>query len=341
MGMWLVRRDRARRRARARALRPAAGRPARAPLPHRARQDGVLVWDTFWYAGHYPFLSLQPPLLLPRGAGRQRRRRARLGGRGRGALRLARRAGSGARPPAWPSRVFAVVACGPLFTGTYPYAAGLAAALGALKALQLGGRGRPSRLAALTLGLSPLAFFFLCLVVARARSSRGGRGSTATVLAGAGLAARARPRPGSAPPRLPGGGGVPVLPRLEELAGRRRALRACAALALRGGERGASLGRCLRALGAGGDVAFVVPSPIGENVTRPARHRAPARAARGRARLVPAAVARGHRVSGRLPSRSFPTSARRSTGRTRAPRRHASGSPRSTSWRSAGARLAR
>ena len=38
--------------------------------------------------------------------------------------------GSGGEAARWPARAFAVVACGPLFTGTYPYAAGLAAGLG-------------------------------------------------------------------------------------------------------------------------------------------------------------------------------------------------------------------
>src|SRR5918997_982692 len=38
----------------------------------------------------------------------------------------------------WPARAFGVLAAGPLFTGTYTYALGLAAALGALRLLQVG-----------------------------------------------------------------------------------------------------------------------------------------------------------------------------------------------------------
>ena len=91
--------DRVRRRARPRPPRAAAGRPACAPLPHRAVRDGVLVWDRS-VRGPLPADLLQPALLLPRGSPRERPRRARLRRRGGRPLRVARPAGSGGRRPA-------------------------------------------------------------------------------------------------------------------------------------------------------------------------------------------------------------------------------------------------
>src|SRR4029079_15342440 len=86
----------------------------------------------------------EPPPRLRR---RDRRRRAVRVGRAR---RMAGgRALAGARfapvvpaewPPVgrWPARVFAVLAAGPLFTGTYSYALGIAALLGCVRALHAG-----------------------------------------------------------------------------------------------------------------------------------------------------------------------------------------------------------
>ena len=97
-------------------------------------EDGVFVWDTFWYAGHYPLFSYSLLYYFP----------AALLGNDLVALASVvaaaalfaslawREWGEAAR---WPARTFAVVACGPLFTGTYPYAAGGCC-----------GRSRPSRL---------------------------------------------------------------------------------------------------------------------------------------------------------------------------------------------------
>jgi hypothetical protein len=116
-------------------------------------RDGVLVWDTFWYAGHYPLASYSLLYYFP----------AALVGNDVVALvsvvasaalfaSLARREwGEAARLPAL---AFAVVVCGSLYTGTYPYAAGLATGLGTLKALQLGRVWVAVVLAALTLGFS-------------------------------------------------------------------------------------------------------------------------------------------------------------------------------------------
>jgi hypothetical protein len=227
-------------------------------------EDGVLVWDTFWYAGHYPLLAYSPLYYFA----------AALLGNDLVALvsvvaaaalfaALAEREwGESAR---WPARAFAVVACGPLFTGTYPYAAGLAAALGALVALRRRRTWTAVALAALTAGFSPLAFLFLCLV------------AVAVFVAG-----RARLQR----PALTVGVALVVLGllqgaflllyryeseypffRLSELLVVVVLAAACAALALRGeGGRVLALVFALWALAAA--IAYLVPSPLGENVTR-------------------------------------------------------------------------
>src|SRR5215218_4593219 len=127
-------------------------------------EDGVLVWDNLWYGGHYPLASYSLLYYLP----------AALVGN----LPLVFTAvvlsaaffaslvetewGAAGR---WPARVFGVLAAGPIFVGTYSYALGLAAGLGALFALQRGRRWLAAGAAALTLGFSPLAFVFLCLML--------------------------------------------------------------------------------------------------------------------------------------------------------------------------------
>jgi hypothetical protein len=227
-------------------------------------EDGVLVWDTFWYAGHYPLLTYSPLYYFA----------AALVGNDLVALvsvvaaavlfalLVEREWGAAAR---WPARAFAVVACAPLFTGTYPYAAGLAAGLGALVALQRGRTWATVALAAVTAGLSPLAFLFLCLTVlavflaGRRRLDRvaltvGGALLLVGLLQGALLLLF---RYESEYPFF----------RLSELLSLVVLAASCAALALRGeGGRVLALLFGLWALAAA--VAFVVPSPIGENVTR-------------------------------------------------------------------------
>lgn len=128
-------------------------------------RDGALIWDNFWYAGTYPLASYSLFYYLP----------AALVGN----LPLVFAAAVAStvlfsslalrqwgRAALWPSRVFGVLAAAPMFTGLYAYSLGFTAMLGTLKLLQL----RRFRLAALTailtVGFSPLAFAFLCLVVA-------------------------------------------------------------------------------------------------------------------------------------------------------------------------------
>ena len=227
-------------------------------------EDGVFVWDTFWYAGHYPLFSYSLLYYFP----------AALLGNDLVALvsvvaaaalfaSLAwREWGEAAR---WPARAFAVVACGPLFTGTYPYAAGAAAGLAALKALQLGRRWTAIGLAALTLGLSPLAFLFLCLTVVAVVVGRRPRLDRPALAVGIALLALG----------LFQGALLLVYPQeaeypfylFSELLAVLVLAAFCMVLALR-----VEVGRVLAAVfglwALAAVLAFTVPSPIGENVTR-------------------------------------------------------------------------
>ncbi|HXV96590.1 MAG TPA: hypothetical protein VD695_08580 [Gaiellaceae bacterium] len=227
-------------------------------------RDGVLVWDTFWYAGHYPLLGYSLLYYFP----------AALVGNDLLVLvavvaaaalfaSLAEREwGEAARLP---SLVFAVVACGPLFTGTYPYAAGLAAALGALKALQLDRRWLAGGLAALTLGLSPLAFLYLCLAVVAVFLARRPRLDRGVVAFGGALLALGLLQ-GALLLLYPEEAEYPWF-RAEELLGVLFLSGLCVALGVRA-ERGRFLAAVFALWALGAVIAFLVPSPIGENVTR-------------------------------------------------------------------------
>jgi hypothetical protein len=134
-------------------------------------RHGVTLWDNLWFAGHYPLASYSLLYYLP----------AALVGNAAvvAAAAIASAAlfaviayaewGDAAR---WPVRVFAVLAAGPLFTGTYSYALGLAAALAALRLLQVDRPRLALLAAAVTLATSPLAFAFLLLALAAAALAR-------------------------------------------------------------------------------------------------------------------------------------------------------------------------
>ena len=128
-------------------------------------RDGIPLWDNLWYGGHYPLASYSLLYYLP----------AALVGNlplviGASVISAALFAAvvHDEWPVAgpWPARIFAVLVAGPLFTGTYSYALGLAALLGSVRALQVGRTWLAVGCAALTLGFSPLAFVLLCLVLA-------------------------------------------------------------------------------------------------------------------------------------------------------------------------------
>jgi hypothetical protein len=127
-------------------------------------EEGVLWRDPLWFGGHYPLASYSLLYYFPA---------ALIGNEPLVALGtvasavlfasiVTTRWGPAAR---WPARVFALLSAAPLLTGTYPFALGLAAALGSVRALQGGRRGLAVASAALALGFSPLAFAFLCLVL--------------------------------------------------------------------------------------------------------------------------------------------------------------------------------
>lgn len=152
-------------------------------------REGVFVWDNLWYGGHYPLASYSLLYYLPAAV---------IGNLPlvvastvlAAALFAAIAVDQWGDDGRWPARIFAVLAAGPIFMGTYSYAVGLAAALGALRLLQ---QHRPVLgivCAALCVGFSPLAFAFLCIVLAAiALAGRRRDRRTFAVAAGVGLVA--------------------------------------------------------------------------------------------------------------------------------------------------------
>jgi hypothetical protein len=127
-------------------------------------KDGALVWDNFWYAGTYPLASYSLLYYLP----------AALVGNlplvfcaavASTVLFASIALREWGRDALWPSRVFGVLAAAPMFTGLYAYSLGFTAMLATLKLLQLRRLRLAVLVAALTVGFSPLAFAFLCLIV--------------------------------------------------------------------------------------------------------------------------------------------------------------------------------
>lgn len=128
------------------------------------KRDAVL-WDNFWYGGDYPLVSYSLLVYLPQQL------------IGPATLALVAVVSSAAlfavlvvqrwgERAAWGARAFGLLALGPLFTGGYAYAIGAAAMLACLIALQRHRHVVGGALGALTLGLSPLAFVFLALILA-------------------------------------------------------------------------------------------------------------------------------------------------------------------------------
>lgn len=155
---------------------------------YRARlvDQGVLLWDNYWYAGTYPLVtySLLAPVLSAL--------------IGIAALVVVATAAAGAlfgsiatrewgRDARWPARAFAAAAAIPLLPGLDAYVLGVPLLLAAIAALQRERRVVALACAALTLAASPLAFVFLLGIVgAVAFAGRGGR--RALVVVGCGLA---------------------------------------------------------------------------------------------------------------------------------------------------------
>jgi hypothetical protein len=226
-------------------------------------REGALVWDNFWYAGTYPLASYSLLYYLPAALV------------GNLPLVFASAVASTVlfasiafrewgRAALWPSRVFGVLAAAPMFTGLYAYSLGFTAMLATLKLLQLRRLRLAAVMAALTVGFSPLAFAFLCLVVgAYAVSHR--RIARRHLWFGAGLALAAGIEALSLV-LFPSGtgvypfhwidfGGVLLVTFLGVLVARRA--------------RGAGPLVAFYALwGLGSVVVYIVPSPLGDNWTR-------------------------------------------------------------------------
>ncbi|HKG43457.1 MAG TPA: hypothetical protein VKB10_04365 [Gaiellaceae bacterium] len=133
--------------------------------------DGFALWNNFWYAGRYSFVTysvLYYPLAALLGI-----RLLAVATVSTAALAfavvVAREWGPTAR---WSSRTFAVVWCGIVFSAAFPFALGAALALLAIWALQARRLWRFALLAALTVAASPLAFLLLALLLAGFGSAR-------------------------------------------------------------------------------------------------------------------------------------------------------------------------
>ncbi len=154
-------------------------------------EHGFTLWNNFWYAGRYSFVTysvLYYPL-----AGLVGIKILALASIATAALAFAviveREWGPSVRAS---SLSFAVVWAGTALSAAFPFALGAALALLALWALQQGRRGRFAMLAVLTLAASPLAFVLLALVLAGVGVARYETPSRlvlpAAVVVGAGLA---------------------------------------------------------------------------------------------------------------------------------------------------------
>jgi hypothetical protein len=224
---------------------------------------GVLLWDTFWYAGHYPLLSYSLLYYFPA---------ALVGNEALTLLAVVvaaalfasvveRQWGDRAR---YAALAFAVVAAGPLFTGTYPYALGVATLLGALASLQRRMTWLAVVLAAATLGASPLAFLFLGVLLAAVFLARP-RLDRRSLTVGGALALLGLFQ-GALLVLFPFDGRYPFI-RYSELFVVVALALVCVTLALRAPD-GRVVVWIFALWAIVSVIAFVVPSPIGENVTR-------------------------------------------------------------------------
>ena len=136
-------------------------------------RHGFILWDDFWYAGRYSFVDyslLYYPLAGLLGIRLLAVVTVSVAALGFAAI-AAREWGPVAR---WSSRSFAVVWAGFVLSGEFPFALGVALALLALWALQLGHRWRFAALTLLTLAASPVALVLLVVVLAGVALARRG-----------------------------------------------------------------------------------------------------------------------------------------------------------------------
>src|SRR5437016_8441703 len=134
-------------------------------------KHGFVLWNNFWYAGRYSFVTysvLYYPL-----AGLLGIRLLAVATVSTAALAFAVVIGREWGPAVrWSSRTFAVVWAGIVLSAAFPFALGAALALLAIWALQARKNGRFALLAALTIAASPLAFLLLALLLAGFALSR-------------------------------------------------------------------------------------------------------------------------------------------------------------------------
>src|SRR5262249_7717125 len=146
------------------ALGPAPGDAAAHLYRTFLVRHGALLWDNFWYAGHYPIAGYSLLYYLP----------AAVVGNvplvlGAAVVStfvfssIARTEWGDAA--LWPTRVFGIFAAAPLFTGLYSYSVAFMTLLGSVRALEGGRRLVAVALAAFRLGFSPFALGFLCLLL--------------------------------------------------------------------------------------------------------------------------------------------------------------------------------
>jgi hypothetical protein len=134
-------------------------------------QHGFALWNNFWYAGRYSFitysLSYYPLAAL---LGIKLLAVLSVAAAAFGfAMVVGREWGSTSR---WSSRTFAVVWAGLIVSAAFPFTLGAALAFLALVALQAGHRWRFGLLTLLTIAASPLAFLLLALVLAGIGAAR-------------------------------------------------------------------------------------------------------------------------------------------------------------------------
>ena len=128
-------------------------------------EHGFSIWNNWWYAGRYSFITysvLYYPLAALLGIRLLAVATIALAALAF-AVVLGREWGPAAR---WSSRTFAVIWAGIVLSAAFPFALGMALALLALWALQTHARWRFGVLALLTLAASPVAFLLLAVMLA-------------------------------------------------------------------------------------------------------------------------------------------------------------------------------